>query len=78
MNRYQLAALQLQLLQNREEPAMWLGSVSKPSKFSKPDIAYHKGNMSKQGPPLYATNATESMYIWNMGIISENFCSGSS
>jgi hypothetical protein len=74
MNRYQLAALQLSLLQSTGEPTKWLGSVSRPSKFSKPDIAFHKGGAAAPHFSGYATNASESTFVWNMGTIDENFC----
>ncbi len=76
MNTFQLAALQLQLLQNREDPPMWLGSVSKPSRFSASQVVYHKsiGHDTLRG---YATNATETSYVWDMGNAAEQFCFGS-
>jgi hypothetical protein len=73
MNRYQLAALQLMLLQNKELPTKWLASVTKPCRFSEPDIAFHKGGPLAKSPGGYATNATESSYVWDLGKIAEEF-----
>ncbi len=75
MNTYQLAALQLQLLQRTDEPPTWLGSVSKPSHFSDSEIVYHKGN-GQNCLHNYATNATETSYVWDMGNAAEQFCFG--
>ncbi|MBC7554873.1 MAG: hypothetical protein H7257_12950 [Taibaiella sp.] len=67
MNRYQLAALQLALLsppaKRRER---WLGSVSKPPRFTPADYTCHRGlSMARLKSP-YDSTATETSYCWNM------------
>lgn len=67
MNKYELAALQLSMFQQNDPSADWIASLSKPPRFSRPSIAYHKNDPAVAGAEDYAINTTESRYIWNLG-----------
>ncbi len=46
--------------------AQWLSSVSKPSRFTRPNIAFHRKMSTANESTAFSATATESTYVWNI------------